>query len=120
MHLCANVLFRRLAPAGTKMRRNFSFWPGEKNWLNRRYRAWVDWWLSRCYVLPDYFFCISQSLVHKKLERVESLARNSSVELMTHPSEPSESQYLLSDAFQAFLGRIPAGSYAQLQGRSGH
>jgi len=79
MHLCANVLLGRLAPAGMKMRRNFSFWPGEKSWLNRRYRALVDRWLARRYVLPDYFFCVSQSLLQQRLERVESLARSSSV-----------------------------------------
>jgi predicted glycoside hydrolase/deacetylase ChbG (UPF0249 family) len=30
MHLCANLLFSDMIPAGTKMRRNFSFWTGEK------------------------------------------------------------------------------------------
>src|SRR5437899_7002514 len=29
MHLCANLLFSDLIPAGTKLRRNFSFWPAE-------------------------------------------------------------------------------------------
>jgi chitin disaccharide deacetylase len=115
MHLCANVLFSRLVPAGMKMRRNFSFWPGEKSWLNRLYRAWVDRFLARRYVLPDYFFCISQSLHEQKFERVESLSRSSSVELMTHPGCRAESEYLLSEGFCAFLGRVPAGTYGQLQ-----
>src|SRR5438034_3843700 len=35
MHLCANVLFSSMVPGGTKLRRNFSFWPGEKSMLNR-------------------------------------------------------------------------------------
>ena len=30
MHLCGNVLVSNMIPAGTKMRRNFSFWPAKK------------------------------------------------------------------------------------------
>src|SRR4030081_2118775 len=30
MHLCANLVFSAIIPAGTKVRRNFCFWPGEK------------------------------------------------------------------------------------------
>ena len=39
MHLCANLLLSNLIPAGIRIRRNFSFWPGEKSSLNRAYRA---------------------------------------------------------------------------------
>ena len=38
MHLCANLLLSKSIPAGMKLRRNFSFWPGEKGLLNRAYR----------------------------------------------------------------------------------
>jgi predicted glycoside hydrolase/deacetylase ChbG (UPF0249 family) len=51
MHLCANMLLSNVIPAGVKMRRNFSFWPGEKGLLNRTYRALVDRWLARKYEL---------------------------------------------------------------------
>jgi hypothetical protein len=34
MHLCANVLWQGLLPAGTLVRRNFSFHPGEKSRWN--------------------------------------------------------------------------------------
>src|SRR5260370_20356546 len=56
MHLCTNVLLSKVIPAGMKMRRNFSFWPGEKSSLNLAYRALVDRWLARRYQLADYFF----------------------------------------------------------------
>lgn len=62
MHLCGNVLVSNMIPAGTKMRRNFSFWAGEKNWLNRTYRALVDRWLARRYLLTDYFFDLTQCI----------------------------------------------------------
>src|SRR4029450_1817320 len=56
MHICANLLLSNMIPAGTKLRRNFSFWPGEKNMLNRTYRCLVDRWLGCRYRLTDYFF----------------------------------------------------------------
>src|SRR6059058_791652 len=85
MHLCANLLLSDVIPSGVKMRRNFSFWPGEKSLFNRTYRSLVDLWLARRYQLPDYFFDLTQSIQQKKLDRVAGLARSSNVELMTHP-----------------------------------
>jgi predicted glycoside hydrolase/deacetylase ChbG (UPF0249 family) len=112
MHLCGNLLLSEVIPAGMKIRRNFSFWPGEKSWLNRTYRALVDRWLARRYQLPDYFFDLSQSIREKKLERVIALAKSSKVELMTHPIVRMESEYLMSDQFEAMLQRVEAGGYA--------
>jgi Uncharacterized protein conserved in bacteria len=111
-HLCANILLSNVIPRGTKMRRNFSFWPGEKSLLNRAYRALVDRWLSRRYQLPDYFFDLSQSIREKKLDRLVTLARSSKVELMTHPAIQMEEAYLMSDEFGQLLQRLEAGSYA--------
>ena len=77
-----------LIPAGVRVRRNFSFWPGEKSWLNRKYRILVDRWLARKYQLTDYFFDLTQCIQDNKLDRVVALARLSNVELMTHPICP--------------------------------
>lgn len=112
MHLSANVLISNVIPAGMKMRRNFSFWPGEKSWLNRTYRTFVDGWLSRRYQLADYFFDLSQSIREKKLDRVIALAKSNNVELMTHPIVQMESEYLMSDQFQAMLQCVEVGAYA--------
>jgi chitin disaccharide deacetylase len=112
MHLCGNLLLSRVIPDGTKIRRNFSFWPGEKSWLNRTYRALVDGWLSRRYQLPDYFFDLSQSIRQKKLDRIIALANSNKVELMTHPIVRMESDYLMGDEFQVMLQRVEVGSYA--------
>src|SRR5262249_23162474 len=38
MHLASNVLLEGIIPAGTKVRKSFSFWPGEKSVVNRLYR----------------------------------------------------------------------------------
>ena len=111
MHLCANLLLSNLIPAGMKIRRNFSFWPGEKSWFNRAYRALVDRWLARRYPLTDYFFDLTQCIQEKKLDRVAALARSSNVELMTHPIVRAEAEYLLSDEFSGMLRRFEVGSY---------
>ena len=114
MHLCGNMLWSSAIPAGTKMRRNFSFWPGEKSWLNRAYRALIDQRLARKYRLPDYFFCLSQSIQQKKLARVEALARFNKVELMTHPIVPMELDFLMGPEFRAMLQRLEVGGYAAI------
>jgi hypothetical protein len=96
------------------MRRNFSFWPGEKSALNRSYRRLIDAWLVRKYRLPDYFFDLTQSIREKKLERVAALAKSSIVELMTHPILPLEMNFLMSDEMGVLLQSIDAGSFARL------
>jgi|SRR5580704_12477048 predicted glycoside hydrolase/deacetylase ChbG (UPF0249 family) len=112
MHLCGNVLLSNLIPAGMKIRRNFSFWPGEKSRLNRAYRALVDRWLARRYRLTDYFFDLTQSIREKKMDRVMELAESSKVELMTHPILGLESDYLMSHQFHAMLQRLNVTGYA--------
>ena len=110
MHLCANMLLSNLIPAGMKVRRNFSFWPGEKSWLNRAYRRVVDRRLAQKYRLTDYFFDLTQCIREKKLDRVVALAKSSNVELMTHPILQLESEYLLGDQFQVMLKRLEVGA----------
>ena len=112
MHLCANLLLSNMIPAGTKLRRNFSFWPGEKSMLNRTYRWLVDRWLACRYSLTDYFFDLTQCIQGKKLDRVAALAKSSNVELMTHPIVNPEEEYLMSDEFQVILQRLQIGGYA--------
>src|SRR5437868_3216445 len=53
MHLCANLILSNTIPAGAKLRRNFSFWPGEKSLLTRAYRGLVDRWLARRHRLGE-------------------------------------------------------------------
>jgi predicted glycoside hydrolase/deacetylase ChbG (UPF0249 family) len=112
MHLCANILLSNMIPVGVKMRRNFSFWPEEKSFVNRTYRSLVDRWLARSYQLPDYFFDLTQCIQEKKLGRVAALAKSSNVELMTHPVVQSEKEYLMSDEFQELLQPLEVGGYA--------
>lgn len=111
MHLCANLLLSDIIPAGIRMRRSFSFWPGEKSWFNRMYRALIDCWLQRRYRLPDYFFDLTQSIRGGEMARVMELARSSKVELMAHPIISAESDYLMGDQFRSMLDRLNTASY---------
>jgi len=112
MHLCANLLVSNLIPANMKIRRNFSFWPGEKSCSNRAYRYLVDRWLARRYCLADYFFDLIQCIEGKKLDRVAALAKSSNVELMTHPAVSAEKAFLMSDEFLVILQHLEIGGYA--------
>ncbi len=114
MHLCMNMLVGNIIPKGEKVRRNFSFWPGEKNGLNRAYRNFTDRLLARRYRLTDYFFSLSQCLQHGRMTRVKVLAKNSNVELMLHPEQLHEFLWLTGYDGAAWLQGLQLRSYKQL------
>jgi chitin disaccharide deacetylase len=94
MHLCANVLFRGLLPAGTLVRRSFSFQPGEKSAMNRLYRRFVDGMLARRHRVVDFFFALAPLEPPDRLQRIFSLARHFVLEVETHPVNPEEYRFL--------------------------
>ena len=90
-HLCANVLFGKLLPAGTIVRRSFSFRSGEKGFGNRLYRRMVDRALGSRHT--DFLFSLPP-LEPQRLQRIFSTAREFFVEVETHPVKPEEYQFL--------------------------
>ena len=94
MHLCANVLLGRLLPAETIVRRNFSFLPGEKSFVNRFYRKLQDRRLSRRHRLADFLFSLAPLEPPERLQRIFSLAREFVVEVETHPVNLEEYRFL--------------------------
>jgi chitin disaccharide deacetylase len=113
-HLCVNMLFDEIIPRGSKVRRNFTFWPGEKGIVNRHYRALVDKWLARKYLMTDFFFSLKQCLEAQRLVPAADLAKMASVELMTHPIRPDEQTWLMSDHFVETMQGIQMVPYALL------
>jgi hypothetical protein len=112
MHLCANVLLGELMPAGTLVRRNFSFAPGEKSWLNRFYRKSVDRLLQRRHSLVDYLFSLMPVEPTDRLQRIVSMARHAVVELETHPVNPDEYRFLTSyEMFRKLEGLRPSSRF---------
>ena len=113
-HLCTNMLLDGVIPAQQKVRRSFSFRPGEKNVLNRAYRQLIDLSLARRYRLTDFFFSLYQCLQENRLARVFELSQSAFVELMTHPANPKDYEYLMSDAYRTALHQLETGTYAAL------
>jgi len=113
-HLCANMLIDRVIPAGAKVRRSFHFWPGERGLANRTYRRLVDGCLARRYRLTDFFFALSQCLGGDRMARVAELARTRTVEVMTHPADPIERGYLLSDRYLSAIRGVARETYSKL------
>ncbi len=109
MHLCANMLIDRIIPAGTTVRRNHSFFPGEKSILNRVYRRLVDKQLAKTYRCTDYFFNLPSYDKLHKLDKIVRLARDFTVELVVHPENVRDYETLMSDAFIKRLGVPPCG-----------
>ena len=104
MHLCANVQFQKLLPAGTIVRRNFSFAPGEKSALNRRYRLWQDCRLARRHRITDFFFSLLPIGRPGRLEEIVALANRFSVEIETHPVNGDEFEFLTGGAWTRLAG----------------
>jgi hypothetical protein len=96
MHLCANVLFGGLLPAGAIVRRNFSFRQSEKSRMNRMYRGIIDRVLAKRHWLTDYFFSLPPLEPQSRLDEIISIARRSIVEVETHPVNPAEYRFLTS------------------------
>jgi chitin disaccharide deacetylase len=107
MHLCANVLLQGLLPAGTVVRRNFSFQPGEKGFCNRAYRKIVDRGLARRHRLTDLFFSLPPLGPLNRLERMFSLADELAVEVETHPVNQEEHRFLTGGEILRFTGGRP-------------
>jgi predicted glycoside hydrolase/deacetylase ChbG (UPF0249 family) len=95
MHLCMNMLVSGKIPKGIRIRRNFTFYPGEKDPFNRLYRYLVDRWLSSRFLCTDFFFSMAP-IDQEKLQRLVLLSKSSDVELMVHPGVEKEYSFLLS------------------------
>ncbi len=94
MHLCANVILGKLLPAGTIVRRHFSFRPDDKSWGNRFYRRIIDRVLASRHQLTDFFFSLQPLEPARRLDGIFSAAQHSVVELETHPVNREEYNFL--------------------------
>jgi len=100
MHLCANVIVGGLLPAGTRVRRNFSFQAGEKSALNRMYRGVIDNRLMRRHRMGDLLFSLVPLEPPARLDRIFALARQFETEVETHPVNADEYRFLQGDIFK--------------------
>lgn len=119
MHLCSNVLFDKLIPKNSKVRRDFSFSPGDKSWFNRQYRKIVDFTLKKRFICTDYFFGIAPVSKPGHLRRVVQLSESSNVEMMVHPQKDEEYEYLMSRDYEQILTATKLGTYGDLEKQRG-
>ena len=103
-HLCANVQWQNLIPAGIMVRRNFTFRSVEKGALNRFYRRVQDRNLARRYRIADYFFNLVP-LQEERLRAILELARHANVEIECHPERDEEYKFLMQARLRE-LGRV--------------
>ena len=102
MHLCMNMLASDRLPKGIKIRRNFTFGPGEKDPLNRLYRYLVDRWLTSRFFCTDFFFSMAP-INQERLKRLVLMSKSSDVEIMVHPGVKEEYLYLLSSEWASLI-----------------
>jgi predicted glycoside hydrolase/deacetylase ChbG (UPF0249 family) len=108
MHLCMNMLVSGKIPKGIRIRRNFTFYPGEKDPVNRLYRYLVDRWLNSKFLCTDTFFSM-KPIDREKLQKLVLLSKSSDVEIMVHPGVENEYLFLLSSEWADLLSQANQG-----------
>ena len=106
MHLCTNVLLQKLLPVNTILRRNFSFGPGEKGYVNRFYRGWQDRGLARRHRMTDFFFSLVPLDPRHRLQEICDLAGRFNVEVETHPVNLREYKFLIAGELTRCAGKL--------------
>jgi chitin disaccharide deacetylase len=108
MHLCMNMLVSGKIPNGIRIRRNFTFYPGEKDPVNRLYRYLVDRWLNSKFLCTDSFFSM-KPIDREKLKKWVLLSKSSDVEIMVHPGIENEHLFLLSSEWADLMSQANQG-----------
>ncbi len=106
MHLCTNVVRQELIPTDIIVRRNLTFGPGEKGYLNRLYRRRQDRLLARRHRLTDYFFDLQPTEPHHRLGEILKLAACFDVEIETHPVRDEEFNFLVDGGLKGYTDDV--------------
>jgi chitin disaccharide deacetylase len=114
MHLCSNVLFDKLIPKESKIRKSFSFSSSEKGYMNRCYRSMIDRALQQRYKTTDFFFSIVPLINSSRLRAIVDLSHAWNVELMVHPQNGDEYGFLMSDAYAKVVAGANLVGYGSL------
>lgn len=118
MHLCANVLASRILPKGARVRRNFTFNPGEKDLINRLYRRFLDFLVLRRFISTDCFFSIAPLQDYTRLRNIANRTALETIEVEVHPENDEEIEFLLSDKYQNLVNDAHLGCFRYLPMKS--
>jgi len=114
MHLCANMLASKMLPNAARVRRTFTFGPGEKNPFNRLYRFILDIYVFKRFISTDCFFSIAPVQNYDRLRSVISRANKEDIEIEVHPENIEEFDFLISDQYQKLMYSVHCGCYRDL------
>lgn len=114
MHLCANVLAGKMIPNGARVRRTFTFDPGERNPFNLLYRYILNFWISVKYLSTDCFFSIAPIQNHERFLNIIKRATQETVEIEVHPENDEEFEFLLSDQYQNLVDSVHRARFLDL------
>jgi len=119
MHLSANVVFQKLLPDRTIVRRNFTFQRPDKGAINRLYRGLQDKLLTTRHWSTDFFYDLLP-MESRRLGDILELARTSCVEIEAHPGLTEEFEFLKSRGLQAAAPNveIARGYHVRRPGRA--
>ena len=106
MHLSANVIAQKLLPAGTIVRRSFSFESGEKSAINRWYRTRQAKRVARRHRTTEFLFSLRPLQPASRLERIFNLALGADVEVETHPVNEDEYRFLFGEELMHYGSSI--------------
>jgi chitin disaccharide deacetylase len=106
MHLAANVLFSRQLPLGTILRPHFSWEAGEKRIRNSIFRYYAKLMVKRSYRTVDGLYALPP-LEPTRLQDIFFKSRDFTIEVETHPTNPTEFEFLTGGALFRLLGDIP-------------
>jgi len=114
MHLCANVLASKILPSGARVRRTFTFDPGEKNTFNRLYRLILDIYISKRFISTDCFFSIAPVHNYERLQNIVNRAIDENIEIEVHPENAEEIEFLLSVQYERLINSVHSGCFRHL------
>lgn len=120
MHLCTNMLIGNFIPKKTRVRRTYTFAFGEKDIINKSYRAIVDQIVTNRYECTKYFYSLGEVVFKKgqgQLETLRSilgLAHKDSIEIHVHPHMQADYAYCQSRQFLKELSSTPRGTFLEL------
>jgi chitin disaccharide deacetylase len=110
IHVSPNILLDGGLPTKIKLRRTFTFIPGQSRG-SRAFRDLINTYMGRRFTTTDHFFAI------RPVEEAASLPdiERSTVEMMVHPADPRDYALLMGEPWRDAIERWKLGSYTDLQ-----
>jgi predicted glycoside hydrolase/deacetylase ChbG (UPF0249 family) len=114
IHLCANILIKKLLNSNIPIRLSFCFFYGEKSAINRLLRSWLNSYLKKKYITTDYFFSLSPISNQIRISKIINMAKRHNVEIMVHPEKDDVFNFLISNKFSNLIRNNKLGFFYEL------